>query len=132
MEGITSQVATVDYLQLLTIQLQNQDPIDPVDQEGLINDLTQFSQLEGLENLNTSFSQMLKLQEINQGLGLVGKEVSYQDIATGEVKTGKATEMWSTADSLNVIVEGQTVSIESIIGVRDPQADETTDSGRED
>ena len=115
--GITSQVATVDYLQLLTVQLQNQDPIDPVDQEGLITDLAQFSTLEGIENLNSSFEDMLRLQEISQGMGLVGKEIQYQDVLSGDVKSGKVDEFYTLSDQLNLIVDGNSVSIDNVLGV---------------
>ncbi len=117
MPGITSQVATVDYLQLLTVQLQNQDPLDPVDQEGLINDLTQFSMLEGIESLNTSFEEMVKLQELTQGVGLVGKSVQYQDQIDGEVKSGRVSDIFTVQNSINLLVDGETVAIANLIGV---------------
>ena len=115
--GISSQVATVDYLQLLTIQLQNQDPIDPVDQEGLINDLTQFSMLEGIENLNTTFADVLKIQELGQGANFVGKTVQYQDAESGELRSGLATEMFTGSDGLSLLVDGNTLSINDVVGV---------------
>lgn len=117
MNGITSSIATVDYLQLLTIQLQNQDPIDPVDQEGLINDLTQFSMLEGIENLNTTFADVLKIQELSQGAAFVGKTASYLDEASGEIRSGKVTEMFQGDDSINLLVNGESVPITGVIGV---------------
>ena len=117
MEGISSQVATVEYLQLLTVQLQNQDPIDPADQEGLIRDLAQFSMLEGLEDLNTSFADMLKLQERSQGLDLVGKTVQYQNSATGEIHTGRVEEYFTADDSLNLLVNGEGISVDNILSV---------------
>lgn len=117
MNSISSQVATVDYLQLLTIQLQNQDPIDPVDQEGLIQDLTQFAQLEGLESLNASFADVLKVQELTQGISLVGKSVSFTDPASGDLKSGTASEVLPAGDTVNVIVDGQTVALENIVSV---------------
>jgi flagellar basal-body rod modification protein FlgD len=117
MQGISSQVATVDYLQLLTVQLQNQDPIDPVDQEGLINDLTQFSMLEGVEDLNGSFESMLRLQEVTQGVELVGKNVQYQDDSSGEIKSGVVDELFTAQDTINLLIDGNTVSIGQIIGV---------------
>ncbi|MFK7737104.1 MAG: flagellar hook capping FlgD N-terminal domain-containing protein [Pirellulaceae bacterium] len=121
MPGISSATATVDYLELLTVQLKNQDPIDPVDQEGLINDLTQFSILEGIEEMNTSFEQMLKLQEISQGVGLVGKNVSYQDANSGEIRSGKVSDILTTSDAISLLVDGQQVNISNIIGVSDDQ-----------
>ncbi|QEF98850.1 flagellar basal body rod modification protein [Stieleria maiorica] len=117
MEGITSQTASVDYFQLLTVQLQHQDPVDPVDQEGLINDLTQFSILEGIENLNASFSQYMELQELTQGVNLIGKSVDYIDSASGEVRSGVATDVFNIDDSIQVLVDGQTVSLDQIARV---------------
>ena len=117
MPGISSQVATVDYLQLLTVQLQNQDPIDPVDQEGLINDLTQFSMLEGVEELNVSFDDMLRLQEVTQGVDLVGKNVQFEDETSGEIKSGVVDELITTQDSINLSINGETISIGKVIGV---------------
>jgi len=117
MNGITSQVATVDYLQLLTVQLQNQDPIDPVDQEGLIGDLAQFSMLEGVEGLNGSFDQMLQLQQATQGMNLVGQNVQYQDPITGESRSGLASEMFTAGNTVNVLVDGETVDVTNVTGV---------------
>ena len=117
MNSISSQVATVDYLQLLTIQLQNQDPIDPVDQEGLINDLTQFSQLEGIEALNTSFADILKLQELTQGIALVGKQVSYTTPDSNETKSGVVSEIVSSEEETKVIVNNDSIALENISSV---------------
>ncbi|TWU02162.1 flagellar hook assembly protein FlgD [Stieleria varia] len=120
MNGISSQVATVDYLQLLTVQLKNQDPIDPVDQQGLVNDLTQFSILEGIEDLNTSFADILKLQEMTQGTSLLGKSVTYQDAISGEVKSGVATELFQVSGVTNLLVDGQPIDLQSVLGVANP------------
>jgi len=116
-ESITSQTASVDYFQLLTIQLKNQDPIDPVDQEGLINDLTQFSILEGIENLNASFGQVLQLQELTQGVNLMGKTVDYRDPVSEQVVSGKASDVFNVDDSIKVLVDGKTVPLENILRV---------------
>ena len=116
MDGITSQDATVDYLQLLTVQLQNQDPIDPVDQEGLINDLTQFSMLDGIESLNATFEEMLKLQELSQGVGFIGKNVQYQT-ADGELRSGIATETFTGESGLSILVDGASVNLNDVVSV---------------
>lgn len=43
------------FLKLLANQLQNQDPLKPMDQKKFAADLAQFSQLEQLTNLNQKF-----------------------------------------------------------------------------
>lgn len=121
MEAITSQTAAVDYFQLLTIQLKNQDPIDPVDQEGLINDLTQFSILEGIENLNTSFGDVLQLQELTQGVNLIGKEVDYIDPVSEQLRSGTATEIFNVDNTIKVLVDGNAVELNSIRRVALPE-----------
>ena len=116
MQSLSSQVASVDYLSLLTIQLQNQDPIDPVDQEGLVNDLTQFSMLENIENLNVSFEEMLRLQEVSQGLDLVGKHVEFRD-NNGQTATGQVEQIFTFSDRINLSVAGQTISLSDVFSV---------------
>ena len=117
MPGITSQTATIDYLQLLTVQLQNQEPIDPVDQEGLINDLTQFSVLEGIESLNGTFEELLKIQELTQGVGFVGQNVQYRDEADGSLQSGIATDVFTQDDGLTALIDGKSIPVQDIVGV---------------
>ena len=117
MDLLSAQTASTDYLSLLTIQLQNQDPIDPVDQEGLINDLTQFSILEGIQNLNASFDEVLKLTELTQGLDLVGKSVQYLDPQTGEASSGEVEFVETSDNEIRIGVNGQTVGVANITSV---------------
>ena len=116
--GITSKLAVTDYLSLLTIQLQNQDPIDPVAQEEFTAQLAQFSQLEGIENLNGSFESMLQLQEISQGLDLGGKTVDYLDVNTDQLASGTVDEFFVEGGVVNLVINGSPISVELISGVR--------------
>lgn len=116
--GISSQVATTEFLTLLTIQLQNQDPIDPVKQEEFIGQLSQFSMLEGVETLNASFESMLRLQEISQGLDLVGKHVDYLDVESGEIATGRIDELFVDQGIVNLMIDGNPISVDLIAGVK--------------
>ena len=115
--GITSQVATTDYLTLLTIQLQNQDPINPVKQEDFLAQLSQFSMLEGMENLNTSFEDMLRLQEISQGINLVGREVEYQELGSEAIRRGTVDRFVAETGSLRLVVDGQEIPIQRVASV---------------
>lgn len=75
-----------DFLKLLTAQLKNQDPLNPVDSANFTSQLAQFSTLSGVQQLNASTQQMLQLQQISQGAALVGKSVKYGDTAANAVK----------------------------------------------
>jgi flagellar basal-body rod modification protein FlgD len=39
------------FLNLLVLQLRNQDPLNPLDNEAMLAQLAEFSQLEELQNL---------------------------------------------------------------------------------
>ena len=74
----TAQEASERFLKLLVTQLQNQDPLNPVDNAQMTSQMAQISTVSGIEKLNTtveglnsSFMQM----QVMQGASLVGKDV---------------------------------------------------------
>ncbi len=78
------------FLQLLVLQMQNQDPLEPVDNTEMIAQLAQFSALEQMTELNDGFGQMSssfgQLSFITAG-SLVGHKVSGTD-ADGVLREG--------------------------------------------
>ena len=122
MDVFTAQTASSDYLSLLAVQLQNQDPIDPVDQEQLVNDLTQFSILEGIQNLNATFEEVLQLQELTQGSELVGKEVQYLDPQTGETAVGIADRLIQSNGAVKISVGAQSINLSDVISISQSNA----------
>ncbi len=67
-----------EFLKLLTYQLQNQDPMKPMEQGKMAAELAQFSQLEQLSNLNTKFDDLnsnAKVEDKFYGASFLGKEV---------------------------------------------------------
>ena len=70
-----------DFLRLLTTQLANQDPTQPMDAKNMITDLTGFNQLEATLRLNDSMKEILSgfagLQTM-QAASLIGKSVQVQ------------------------------------------------------
>lgn len=69
-----------DFLTLLTTQLQNQDPLSPMDSTEFTNQLVQFSQVEQAINTNQKLDSLLSLQLASissVALGYVGLDISY-------------------------------------------------------
>jgi flagellar basal-body rod modification protein FlgD len=71
-----------DFLKLLTVQLQHQDPLTPMENQDLIAQLAQFSSLEQLENINANLQSSMDLdliltQVLNNtaAAGLIGRAV---------------------------------------------------------
>lgn len=68
------------FLTLLTTQLQNQDPLAPMDSTEFTNQLVQFSQVEQQINSNAKLDSLVQLQLASissVALGYVGLDVSY-------------------------------------------------------
>jgi flagellar basal-body rod modification protein FlgD len=64
-------------MQLLITQLQNQNPLEPMDNNDMSAQLTQFSQLEQLENMSQNFSNVLTSMERSYSGSLLGQTVSF-------------------------------------------------------
>lgn len=68
------------FLKLLTTQLQNQDPLAPMDSTEFTNQIVQFSQVEQQINLNQKIDDLVALQLTSLSsvaLGYVGLDISY-------------------------------------------------------
>jgi flagellar basal-body rod modification protein FlgD len=99
----TATTATQDtldkdaFLRLLVAQLQNQDPLSPMDNQEYIAQLTQFSSLEQLQNLNSSMASSLTMQQSSlngDALQMLGREVAA--ITSGVIHEVDGTYDFST------------------------------------
>src|ERR1700749_1485656 len=67
------------FLQLLTTQLQNQNPLDPLDTNQFTQQLVEFASVEQPLNTNDSLSTLVSLQQTTQSteaLAFVGQTVA--------------------------------------------------------
>ena len=67
------------FMQLLVVQMQNQDPLDPVDNKEMIAQLAQFSALEQMQNLNSRFEAFQESISGAVAASLIGREVMVKD-----------------------------------------------------
>lgn len=66
------------FLTLLTTQLKNQDPLNPMDNAQVTSQLAQISTVDGIERLNTMLASLMEGQQSNEALQaaqLVGRGV---------------------------------------------------------
>lgn len=83
------------FLKLLVTQLQNQDPMKPMEDKEYIAQLAQFSSLEQMQNLNQTMQSFITLQNnYNQSqsgistLSLIGRNVTWVDQETSQSYKG--------------------------------------------
>lgn len=106
----TSAAGSQDrFLKLLVTQMQNQDPLSPMDNAQLTTQIAQINTVTGIDKLNTSVEglsgQFVQMQAL-QGASLVGRDVvvpgNVLDIADGVGQGG--FELSSPADNVKVEV----------------------------
>ena len=47
-----------DFLRMLTVQIQQQDPFDPVDNKEMLAQMAQFSSLAGINDVNANLQKI--------------------------------------------------------------------------
>lgn len=101
-----------DFLRLMTAQLKNQDPFEPVDNSQMVAQMAQFSSLAGISEMNTTLkaiSDRLSGNNPNDALNWVGRTVMTEG-ATAYPRTGGgiegALELDASAASVNVTIQG--------------------------
>ncbi|MBU5594962.1 flagellar hook assembly protein FlgD [Amphibacillus sp. MSJ-3] len=93
----SSELGKDEFLKILMTQIQNQDPLNPMDDREFISQMTTFSSLEQMINMNESISLLVNNQLMSpviQYSHLIGAEVNYYaiDEETGQVKEPKEIE----------------------------------------
>jgi len=119
MSSLSASNIQMDYMKVLITQLQNQNPLEPLNNNEMASQLAQFSQLQQLESMNSNFAQILAITNRSYANSLIGKEVTFfaQDMETGELvqKVGMVDEVYNDLDAgeslLKVTVDGEEYSL---------------------
>lgn len=127
MAAIAPTVATasdiqMDYMSLLITQLQNQNPLEPMNNSEMAAQLSQFSSLQQLENMSTSFSDALATAGKTYANSLIGKEISFavenadgiEELASGVVEM----VLNDPSGAITLLVGTHTVGIEDVLSVK--------------
>ena len=92
----------LDYLKLLVTELQNQNPLEPMEQKDMAAQLAQFSQLELTEemngnistmnetmgSMNSSFAGAMAMAKWDYAKSMLGKDVQFYDEQSGRDLVG--------------------------------------------
>lgn len=62
-EGDEKKLGKQDFLNLMMTQLANQDPLDPMDSEKMMQQMTSLGTVEQLQGVNAQLGKMAKVQE---------------------------------------------------------------------
>lgn len=105
--GSKNDVGAADrFLKLLVTQLQNQDPLNPMDNAELTSQMAQINTVTGLEKVNQSVQSMhasfLQMQAL-QGASLIGRDVTVEGSQLSAVAGGKLEGGFSLAGPADTV-----------------------------
>ncbi len=103
-DSATDPAAAQDrFLKLLVAQLNNQDPMNPLDNAQMTSQIAQINTVTGIQQLNETvkgLASQFAAQQLMQGSALVGRQVLVDgDTLSLDAETGNATGAFDLAGS---------------------------------
>ena len=85
-KGSANQMGQQDFLRLMTAQLSQQDPFNPVDNQEMVAQMAQFSSLAGITETNSTLQQ-------------ISEQLTAQTLLLKDIKAATATPAAATTDT---------------------------------
>jgi flagellar basal-body rod modification protein FlgD len=117
-------LTTQDFLQLLATQLQNQDPLKPMDDTAYLAQMAQFTSLQQVNTLSTTISQMSNNQQSLAASTYLNQSVTMNNGHNGTV-SGVVTGVDLSGITPGLVVNGTTYPLTSLLSVSAPAASST-------
>ncbi len=114
------QLGQSDFLKLLTVQLQQQDPMKPADDTQSIAQMAQFSSLQEMSSLNKNFEAMRLDSKLASAGSLLGRQVTMTTQNGASSVTGVVDSVEQTATGPMLSINGQSYSYDSLLRVSQP------------
>jgi len=99
-----------EFLDLMVAQLQNQDPLNPVDTTSFLQEMAAFTEVVDLQNV-------LSIDTETAGVSLIGKTVSATDPSSGQSVSGTVTGVDLAGSEPMVTIGSTQVPLTSITQV---------------
>ncbi len=111
-----STLGVNDFLKLITVQMQNQDPLKPMDDTQFIAQMASFTNLQQTQTLTADFEAYSQQAAINSANGLLGGYVTVADAAFGTV-TGQVTSIKIESGVPKLLINGVPYDLSAVQNV---------------
>ena len=113
----TKSTGKDQFLKLFLAQLQNQNPLEPMQDRDFLMQLAQFTQVENMEEMTHTLQKLHTLVTATQATALLGKQVlALQDGEVAPVE-GKVNAMRFTVEGVWLLLDGKEVRVENVLQV---------------
>ncbi len=111
-----------DFLKLLTVQLSNQDPLEPMKDTSFIAQMSSFTSLEQMKNLSETLTKFTQNQQAIAAQAYLGKEVTIF-APDGSELSGIVTAVTARDDNVKVTVQDREYDVREIVRVELPKTE---------
>ena len=105
-----------DFMKLLAVQFQMQDPLKPMDDTAFIAQTAQFSALDQSTTMATELTQMRADQQRVVANSYLGHHVTVES-GEGMTSSGDVTAIDNTGSQPRIVVGGQAYSLSAVLRV---------------
>jgi flagellar basal-body rod modification protein FlgD len=105
-----------EFLSLFIAELQNQDPLNPMDNQAMIEQISQIREIETNDRLNNTLQTVLLGQNMSTAAGLLGHTITGLS-ETNETITGRVDRVSVVGGTPKLHVGSQTVKLTNVSGI---------------
>lgn len=115
----TKALGQEDFLKLLAVQFQSQDPMKPMEDSAFIAQMAQFTSLEQSSAMNTTMAQIRAEQRVATANSYLGLVAVVED-GDGNLKSGQVTAVDTTTDTPKLEIDGKYYDVSSVLRTEQP------------
>jgi len=100
---IASALNADHFMTLFLEQIKHQDPMEPMTNVEMVNQMAAIASLETSRDLQASFSELLKLQQLQNGSSLLGRTVQYA--GTDGPAQGVVSQIKTSGENIALVID---------------------------
>jgi len=111
-----AELTSDEFLKVLITELANQDPLEPMKNGELMQQLAGIRSLESNNQMMAAFESMLSQQRLTQASSLIGKSVTGIN-SQGQKVSGTVERVSVAGDEVTLTVDGHSVSLDNVTDI---------------
>jgi len=105
------------FMMLLMAQLKHQNPLEPMDEKEMMNQVTSLNSLQELQAIKESMDKMRLSSEILYASSLIGKTVKAK-LADGTLKEGVVASINQSNGEVHIVVGEDDLPLTAVLEVK--------------
>ena len=110
-------LGSADFMKLLAVQFQSQDPLKPMDDTAFIAQMAQFTSLQQTQTMTTQMTKLSATQDLVAANSYLGQMVTVDD-GNGGTASGIVSGVQVDSTGPKIVVNNNPYSISSVLFVK--------------